>query len=136
MNNKLGILFIIVAFLAVCGLWIGYAQYMCEGSCFNDWSTRGQFGDMYGALNTLFSGFAFVVLIYTLLLQKKSIDYQAKEINFVKKNMERQNDLYVLAARLEAITTLLNRELDKEFSDQSLVDFYAEKIESILKQLN
>ena len=32
---------------------------------------RGQFGDMFGAVNALFSGLAFAGLILTLILQRK-----------------------------------------------------------------
>ncbi|MEN3968661.1 hypothetical protein [Acinetobacter sp. BWR-L5] len=40
----------------------------------------GTFGDTYGALNTLFSGLAFAVLIITLFLQRKELHDQRLEI--------------------------------------------------------
>ena len=36
-----------------------------------DWGARGTFGDTFGAVNSLFSGFAFAGVIYTILLQRK-----------------------------------------------------------------
>jgi hypothetical protein len=45
-----------------------------------EWDTRGQFGDMFGAVNALFSGLAFAILIYTMLLQKKELEYQRQEL--------------------------------------------------------
>ena len=35
-----------------------------------NWEKRGQFGDMFGAVNALFSGLAFAGLIITLILQR------------------------------------------------------------------
>ena len=40
---------------------------------------RGQFGDSFGVLNSLFSGLAFGGLIITLLFQQKQISHQEKE---------------------------------------------------------
>ena len=40
---------------------------------------QGLFGDMFGAVNALFSGFAFWGLIITIRQQKKEIDEQKKE---------------------------------------------------------
>lgn len=40
---------------------------------------RGQFGDSFGVLNSLFSGLAFGGLIITLLYQQKQISHQEKE---------------------------------------------------------
>nr|WP_299422646.1 hypothetical protein [uncultured Emticicia sp.] len=41
---------------------------------------RGTFGDMYGALNTLFSGLAFVSLIITLIAQFEEINQNRKNV--------------------------------------------------------
>lgn len=40
----------------------------------------GQFGDMFGAVNTLFSGLAFAGIIYTILLQRNELSLQRKEL--------------------------------------------------------
>lgn len=34
----------------------------------DNWSNRGTFGDLFGAVNALFSGLAFAGLIYTIVL--------------------------------------------------------------------
>jgi len=41
---------------------------------------RGQFGDMFGAVNSLFSGLAFAGIIYTIILQQREISEQREEI--------------------------------------------------------
>ena len=44
------------------------------------WEDRGAFGDLFGAVNSLFSGLAFAGLIYTIFLQKQELTIQRKEI--------------------------------------------------------
>jgi len=46
------------------------------------WTERDQFGDMFGALNALFSGLAFGGIIYTIRQQKEELELQRRiEIN-------------------------------------------------------
>ena len=42
---------------------------------------RGIFGDMFGAVNALFSGLAFAGLIITLKMQREELKLQRKELN-------------------------------------------------------
>lgn len=42
----------------------------------DDWIVRGLFGDMFGAINALFSGLAFAGLIITFLLQREELKAQ------------------------------------------------------------
>jgi len=41
------------------------------------------FGDMFGAVNTLFSGLAFAGLIYAILLQRSELELQRKELELL-----------------------------------------------------
>jgi hypothetical protein len=43
------------------------------------WQTRGLFGDMFGAVNALFSGLAFAGIIYAIVLQRKELSLQWQE---------------------------------------------------------
>lgn len=43
---------------------------------------RGTFGDMFGAVNALFSGLAFAVLIFAIFLQRHEIKLQRKDLEF------------------------------------------------------
>ncbi|MHC4394561.1 MAG: putative phage abortive infection protein [Planctomycetota bacterium] len=54
------------------------------------WPTRGQFGDLFGGLNALFSGFAFAGLIYTIYLQHKELQLQRLELKQTRKELEGQ----------------------------------------------
>lgn len=47
---------------------------------FNCLSDRGQFGDMFGSINALFSGFALVGVFYAVLLQREEVDQTKKAL--------------------------------------------------------
>lgn len=51
---------------------------------------RGTFGDMFGAVNALFSGLAFASIIYTILLQRQELRLQREELQFTRKELEGQ----------------------------------------------
>lgn len=57
----------------------------------NNSEERGQFGDMFGAANALFSGLAFVGLIITLILQREELSLQRDELKQTRKEFENQN---------------------------------------------
>ncbi len=52
------------------------------------WSVRGQFGDMFGGLNALFSGVTLAGLIYTLHLQRKSMAQQGHSLHLQQQSLE------------------------------------------------
>lgn len=56
----------------------------------NNMETRGQFGDMFGAINALFSGLAFAGLIITLFLQKNELSLQREELQMTRDEMKNQ----------------------------------------------
>ncbi|MDT0123890.1 hypothetical protein Q9R46_14610 [Paenibacillus sp. RRE4] len=76
--KKSGSIFWIAAFgVLVCWIftWI-FIPMIYKESEFG----AGTFGDMFGGVNALFSGLAFVGLIYTILLQKQDLALQTKAI--------------------------------------------------------
>jgi hypothetical protein len=50
-------------------IFVGY--FLALYFALNGWQERGTFGDMFGALNTLFSALALAGVIYTLNLQRR-----------------------------------------------------------------
>jgi hypothetical protein len=52
-------------------------------------SNRGTFGDMFGAINALFSGLAFAGVIYTILLQRQELKLQRKELKLTRQELKR-----------------------------------------------
>lgn len=59
-------------------LWIGSWVGIIYG--FDEWETCGQFGDMFGAINSLFSGLAFAGAIIAIYLQSQELNLQRKEL--------------------------------------------------------
>lgn len=64
-------------------------------------SQRGTFGDMFGAVNALFSGLAFAGLIYTVWLQRKELQLQRTELSLTRIELEGQK--LQLAAQNETL---------------------------------
>lgn len=54
-----------------------------------DMVSRGQFGDMFGALNALFSGLAFLGVIYAVFLQRKELELQREELKLTREELRR-----------------------------------------------
>lgn len=54
-----------------------------------DWPTRGQFGDLFGAVNATFSGLAFAGLIYAILLQREDLQLQRNELELTRQELQR-----------------------------------------------
>lgn len=72
-------------FIVVAQVAIGYAVI----PALPDWPTRGQFGDVFGAVNALFSGLAFAGLIYTVFLQREELALQRKELELTRQELQR-----------------------------------------------
>ncbi len=53
---------------------------------------RGTFGDMFGAANALFSGFALLGVIYAILLQRQELKYQRKELELTRLELKGQKE--------------------------------------------
>lgn len=77
-------LFVVIA-IVVIQLAVGFAVY----NFLPDWPTRGQFGDVFGVVNALFSGLAFAGLIYAILLQREDLSLQRKELELTRQELQR-----------------------------------------------
>lgn len=87
------------------------------------WEVRGQFGDLFGGLNALFTGVTLAGLIYTLHLQRKSmaqqehsLHLQQQALNASLQAIEEQSRIASEAAQLQALIAQLeqwNRMIDE-----------------------
>ena len=59
------LLILIVVFSIWSGAWYWIDGHINIGSITENNAARGQFGDKFGAVNALFSGFAFAGIIFT-----------------------------------------------------------------------
>jgi hypothetical protein len=80
--------------LSTRGLWLLlgtiFIVWIASGFALYALPERGTFGDMFGAVNALFSGLAFASLIYTILLQRQELRLQREELHFTRKEIEGQ----------------------------------------------
>ncbi len=88
----------------------------------DNWSDRGTFGDLFGAVNALFSGLAFAGLIFTIVLQKRELALQRSEISqnrielkktakaqqHSEKALFEQVEQMKISAKLNALNTIIN----------------------------
>ena len=68
----------VVLFIVVILLWV--LCFILLLYFFPDLSKSGPFGDSFGALNSLFSGLAFVGVIIAILMQKEELRLQREEV--------------------------------------------------------
>ncbi|MEQ8852763.1 hypothetical protein [Gimesia sp.] len=90
----------------ICIFWLGLfgvigfaiGNYFFLSSSYCSMAARGQFGDMYGALNSIFSGLAFVAVAFTLWEQRVDLKRQHQQNNinqeFIKAAARREERRY------------------------------------------
>ncbi len=120
MKNFNASLIAFFVFMAIVLIQIAIAYFVIM--TLPDWSSRGQFGDIFGVVNALFSGLAFAALIYTVILQREDLAIQKEELKKTEKSQKRTEEFLSqqansakLTAELSAATTILahvNKELD------------------------
>ena len=79
---------IVIAFGGVILIWA--VSWWGISQCFQCHEERGTFGDMFGAVNALFSGLAFAGLIITLLYQKEELKLQREELKQTRAELKGQ----------------------------------------------
>lgn len=81
-------IWIVLAIIGVIAAW-GLSWWLINRNidCATD---RGTFGDMFGAVNALFSGLAFAGLIVTLLYQKEELKLQRDELKETRQELANQ----------------------------------------------
>ena len=73
----------VVAVMLLAGIFT-YKNLCC-------WDERGQFGDMFGVVNALFSGLAFAGLIVTILQQHKALEQTREDLKNQTEEFDEQN---------------------------------------------
>lgn len=83
-NSKFSGYLLVLIICFVIGLWVA------NGIILHRIPERGSFGDMFGAVNALFSGLAFTGVIYAIILQKKELSFQREELELTRSELEGQ----------------------------------------------
>jgi hypothetical protein len=80
----------IILFAAICVVLLWGFCWFLLGDKPND--ERGTFGDMFGAVNALFSGFAFLGVTYAILLQRTELSLQREELSLTRQELQKSTD--------------------------------------------
>ena len=119
----------------------------------DSWSDRGTFGDLFGAVNALFSGLAFAGLIYTIVLQKQDLELQRNEIALnraelkktakAQQNSEKalieQVEQMKVASKLNALKTLIdyyNLQIANQNNTEEIILKAREKRKATIKEID
>jgi len=96
-----------------------------------NWSDRGTIGDMFGAVNALFSGLAFAALIYTIILQREEIQSNRSEIKLNRKELKRSvtaQDSSQQALKEQVIQTHLTAKIN---AMSTIINYYNTQIANV-----
>jgi len=85
---------------------------------------RGEIGDMFGAINALFSGLALGGIIIALFLQQKELSLQREELSLTRKELSKSAAAQENISRLESNSAQLN-------AHQTLLAFYIKAMEGV-----
>jgi len=113
-----------VATVVILILWaITFTIPYDKDSFFGD---RGTFGDMFGAVNALFSGFAFAGIIITIILQSRELKLQREELSDTREVFEEQSRLMATQQNDNTFFNLLDnhRKLIESFKSTYNKDGY------------
>ena len=80
---------IVILFWCIYGISV-ICFFQKSGNTSACWSNAGTFGDLFGGLTCIFSGFAFAGLIITIRQQKTAIDLQKSELAETRKEIHAQ----------------------------------------------
>jgi hypothetical protein len=86
--------------VAVAALWA--LSWLAITWAYGRPDSPGTFGDMFGAVNSLFTGLAFAGLIITILLQKQELALQRQELRETKEELRRSADAQIASGHLLA----------------------------------
>jgi hypothetical protein len=98
-------------------------------------SDRGSFGDMFGAVNALFSGLALAGVICAILLQREELSLQRKELELTRAELKRSAEAQAESSktliqqcavaernvRIQALTALLQSCSDKFAAERARI---------------
>lgn len=102
-DSKLWILILAVVFVIIA--W--YGSYWIIEKNYNEYSVKGQVGDMFGAINSLFSGLAFAGLIYTIYLQRVQLELQRKELEETRDELRKTANAQSESTTIQGLNTLI-----------------------------
>lgn len=148
-TNGYKIIYLIVT--AVLIIWL--ASFLVMTQVGENWSERGTIGDSFGAVNALFSGLAFAVLIYAIILQREDLKLHRQELELNRREIHKsavaqekseealvkQTEQMHLTAKLNAMNTIINYyniQIANPNNSSGIVEQARAKRRSIIKQID
>ena len=89
----------------VVGLWFLSWALISQG--LGSPNSPENFGDMFGAINALFTGLAFAGVIVAIFMQREDLKLQQRELTESRKAQEDQVKALVIAAQINANVAML-----------------------------
>src|SRR5262245_49580724 len=83
--------------------WAGFELFLGGGLQNGTFKAEGGLGDAFGAVNSLFSGFALAAIVFTLLLQTRQLRLQIAEQRRTKRALEVQMEGALLETYLNLV---------------------------------
>ena len=119
----------LILYAIVIGLWIVYPWAISY--LFPDLGERGQFGDMFGAINALFAGFAFAGIILAIILQKNELSLQREELKLQRTELaQTREEIKGQKEQLKAQDNTLKKQ-NFENSFFQLLRFHVDIVDSL-----
>src|SRR4051794_21505920 len=101
------VFWVLIGAVAVITLWAGSAALIFRLYP-HDPTARGTFGDLFGAVNALFSGLAFLGVVVALVIQGEQLRLQQQEIREGQEAQRRDESRAAFLAKLEALNNALD----------------------------
>ena len=121
----------LILLLVTIGAW-GYWWYYIHNISSDCWAQRGQFGDSFGVITSLFAGLAFWGVILTLMLQKRELDLTKQELKGTKEVLTKQNFentfFQLLSLQNEIVKTLSYKLNERTIEGRACFHHYYENI--------
>ena len=103
MNKRVLLFYVSIFFLILLFGNLIFLKYY-----FVDWATRAQFGDSFGVLNSIFSGFGIIGLVYTIYLQNKSLKQSNEQLNQSVISLNENIKQFKIQQKISSIVKLIN----------------------------
>jgi hypothetical protein len=125
---------LIMLFAGVILLWVaaGVGVYFA----FDKMEHRGLFGDMFGTVNSLFSGLALAGVIFAIFLQRKDLALQRAELRMSRDQLKRSADNQEKAEKTrmqQANTMFITAKIE---AYNAILEYYSDRAEIAAGDMN
>jgi hypothetical protein len=114
---------------AVILLWVCVPSFVIAFMA-GGWAERGQFGDVFGSVNALFSGLAFTGVIMAILLQREELGLQREELRLSRTELQKS------VAAQEETQKALNRTLHAQTFKIAVEFLESERVVAARRELH